>query len=233
MEPIFVAARFRGPPMSGNGGYVAGSLARSIEGPAAVRLHLPPPLGVPMKVSQEEGAVALWLGDTLVARAAPVALDLEPPPSPGTAAAETAARAFRGFEDHVFPGCFVCGTERKPGDGLCIFTGPVDGSDLVAAPWIPDASLDAGDGTLAPEFVWAALDCPGAFAFPQPEGRAVVLGELAVRRHREVRVGERCVVVAWSLGDEGRKHFAGSALYDESGACCAVARAVWIEIERS
>jgi hypothetical protein len=43
------------------------------------------------------------------------------------------------------------------------------------------------------------------------------------------QAGERCVVVGWPLGDEGRKAFAGTALFGEGGRLLGVARATWIE----
>ena len=76
-----------------------------------------------------------------MAEARPVDLDLIPPSAPSFAQAETAARSFRGFEEHVFQGCFVCGPERAERDGLRIFPGQTDAAGLFAAPWIPDASL--------------------------------------------------------------------------------------------
>jgi hypothetical protein len=81
------------------------------------------------------------------------------------------------------------------------------------------------------EFLWSALDCPGAFAvMPLPEGVSVVLGELCASIVGEVRAEERCVVTAWRLGGEGRKRFAGSAVYGSDGRLVALARAVWIEV---
>jgi hypothetical protein len=44
MQTITIARRFRGPPNSGNGGYVCGMLARYITGAAEVTLRAPPPL---------------------------------------------------------------------------------------------------------------------------------------------------------------------------------------------
>ena len=41
METITIARRFRGPPNSGNGGYVCGMLARHIAGAAEVMLRAP------------------------------------------------------------------------------------------------------------------------------------------------------------------------------------------------
>jgi len=230
---IRVARRFCGPPASGNGGYVAGRLAAFVGDAARVRLHRPPPLETPLRVARDGEAVRLAAGGAVIAEAWPCALALEPPPSPGFAAAEAAARAFRGFARHPFPGCFVCGPERSAADGLRIFAGPAGPEGVVAAPWRP-APADAGpDGEVPRALVWAALDCPGAFTFDVPAGGAMLLGELSARVTGPVRAGERCVVVAWHLGRggrDGRKHDVGSALYTEDGRCRAVARATWIEV---
>jgi hypothetical protein len=57
----------------------------------------------------------------------------------------------------------------------------------------------------------------------------LVLGRLAARVDSLPRAGEHCAVVAWPLGDEGRKAYAGTALYGEGGRVLGVARATWIE----
>jgi hypothetical protein len=41
-------------------------------------------------------------------------------------------------------------------------------------------------------------------------------------------LGERCVVVSWPLGEDGRKLFAGTALFAEDGELLALARQTWI-----
>lgn len=236
-ESIEIPRRFRGPPRSGNGGYVAGRLASFVETSAdtpavAVRLAAPPPLERRLAVREEDGRIALFDGDDPVAHARATALTLAPPPAPRFEQAERAAKSFRGFEEHVFPGCFVCGHERADGDGLRIFPGPADPDGLFAAPWIPDASLREAASELVPApFVWAALDCPGAFCFPQPEGRVILLGELQLRSLAPVSIGERCVVTSWPIEQDGRKHRTGSALHGEDGACRAYAQGIWIEVD--
>ena len=42
-ETVRIENQFRGPPDSGNGGYVCGLLAEHIDGCAQVRLQAPPP----------------------------------------------------------------------------------------------------------------------------------------------------------------------------------------------
>jgi hypothetical protein len=120
----------------------------------------------------------------------------------------------------LFPNCFVCGWARGD-DALHIHPGPI-GTGVVAAPWVPR------DDTIGEEFVWAALDCPGAYATGVLGRGTVVLGRLAARIERVPAAGERCVSVGWSLGGEGRKHHAGTALYAGS-ELLGVAQAVWIE----
>jgi hypothetical protein len=114
---------------------------------------------------------------------------------------------------------------------LRIFAGEVTDRGLVAAPWTPDASL--GTPT-ANEFLWAALDCPSGFALWSPrEGTTVVLGQLTGSIRGQVKPGEKCVAMGWPLQVEGRKRFAGSAVYSANGELVAVARAVWIEVPAS
>ena len=224
-----IAQRFNGPPTSGNGGYVCGEIARSIAGAARVRLRVPPPLDTDLRIAPTADGVGLFDGEQTIGEGWPDALDLTPPPSVPFAEAEQAARDFRGFEEHVFPSCFVCGPERGEGDGLRLFPGPVDDPDRVATPWVPDASLAGPDGRVDPVFVWAALDCPGAFAFVPPPDVAVLLGELTVRIDAPIEVGDRCVVLGWTMAEEGRKHTTGTAVFDGQGRCCGVGRGIWIE----
>jgi hypothetical protein len=172
-------------------------------------------------------------GSDVIATGAPASVDVVVPAPVRFAEAETAALAYPGFRDHAFPRCYACGPERAVGDGLRIFPGPVFGRDLVAAPWVPDASL-AGDRALVrPEFLWAALDCPSGWApIVAAGGQPMLLGELTVRLRGRVQVGERCVVVGWTLGGEGRKRLAGAALFGEDGEARAVGAATWITIAR-
>ncbi|MBL8201235.1 MAG: hypothetical protein JNK40_09720 [Chromatiales bacterium] len=233
-----IAGRFCGPPRSGNGGYVCGRVASRLPGPVAVRLKAPPPLHTELRLESTGSAARLFDGTTLVAEARCAPLDLQPPRAPSRAEAERAAQDYAGFHAHAFPGCFVCGPARQPGDGLRIFPGTVHaagaGVGLLAAPWTPDASLAGDGGTVRPEFLWSALDCPGGFAvLPPVGGVAVVLGELWASIEGAVGAGEPCLVTAWPLAVDGRKHVAGSAVYGADGRLVARARAVWLEVPAS
>ena len=229
-QTISIAQRFCGPPETGNGGYVCGLLAEFIEGPALVRLQEPTPLDVAMEVRQAQTGIELIRGATVIATARRSEMALAVPRAPDYAQAEAAARDYRGFKSHPFPHCFVCGPHRKANDGLRIFPGKLAATGLVASPWVPDASLADSAGLVRREFLWAALDCPGAFSFEVADGTPVLLGELAASINGSVSVGERCVVIGWELTRDGRRHFTGTALFSESGALRGLARATWFEV---
>jgi hypothetical protein len=232
---LTVAPRFCGPPASANGGYFTGLVATLSNVPVRVRLRRPPPLAaaMPAEVSGD-GSVVVHHAGEVIAEARPETLQLEVPPAVSRAAALEASLRCRGLQQHVFPRCFVCGPQRARGDGLRIFAGEVEGRSepgLVASPWIPDVSLALGDGKVAPQFMWAALDCPGYFAIA-PDGRVALLAEHVARIERRLRVDEPAVAIGWRIGGEGRVHEAGTALFGEDGELVARARAVWIEPRR-
>ncbi len=229
-QTLTIAKRFHGPPASGNGGYVCGRLARFIQGPAVVRLKAPPPLERPLALESSGAGVRLTDGGRTVAEARPHALDLDVPAPPTPDEARRASRRYRGFARHWFPTCFVCGPERDEGQGLRIFAGPLHDRDMVAALWTPHSTLADAEGTVRSEFLWAALDCPGAFAFPEPQKGVALLGEMAARLTAAVQPAEPCIVIGWPLGGKGRLHYSGTALFDNKGRCCAMARATWVEV---
>jgi len=220
MEVTF-PRRFRGPLTSANGGYTSGRLAAFFEANAVeVTLRLPPPLERPLDVQRDGDAALLFDGDAVVAEARVSELDLDPPAPVSFTAAEQASSRFVRIGNPVFGECFVCGI-RDEGDGLGIYAGPVAGREPVhAAPWtVREAS---------PELVWAAIDCPGAYAVGAAGRGDLVLGRMTARVLRLPQVGDRCVVVSWPIREEGRKLFAGTALFAGDGELLAGARQVWI-----
>ena len=226
-----IPKRFCGPPNSGNGGYVCGLLAKHLTGTVVVRLKAPPPLNTTLRLEWTNESARLLNGSVVVAEAKSFELRLEPPSNPTMAQAEQAAADFAGFKSHLFPGCFVCGPDRAAGDGLRIFAGPLPGQNLHAAPWVPHSSLADERGNVASEFIWAALDCPSAYAvLPVPEGLAIVLGELCASIESTLSVGQPTVVTSWPIAQEGRRHTAGTAIHTTEGRLIAKARAVWIEV---
>ena len=214
---ITIQRRYRGPLHSANGGYTAGLLARSIDGPAEVTLRLPPPLDTPLEVSHDGGRVLLREGDALVAEARPADPGLIPPPAPSFDALVDGDEGLpAGWGTLEFGECFSCGT-RAEADGLGIHPRPWDG--IVAAPWV---ARDVG-----PEVVWAAIDCSGAYAVGGPGRGEPLLARMTARIDRLPTEGERCVVIGWPLGEERRKLHAGTALVSEKEVL-AVSRQLWI-----
>jgi hypothetical protein len=229
MQTVTIGSRFCGPPASANGGYFSGVVAAAAASSVAVRLLRPPPLDVPLTVDRQgDGILTLRHGETPIAGTRPSTIATPDVRPPTFIEAVEASRRYVGFDHHPFPTCFVCGPQRQRGDGLRIFPGALEGRDLVAAPWVADESLAADDGKVRPEFIWAALDCPGWLATAK-DARIALLGELTVHIDRLVHVGERCVVVGWPVSSNGRKHEAGTALFDEDGVLCSYGKAIWIE----
>ena len=208
-------------------------MAALLGGTAEVTLRAPPPLETPMQADVEDGHARLVNGGKLVAEAIPASIDLAPPHPPGWAEALAAQERFAGFTHHDFPHCFTCGTARKPGDGLCVHTGPVDSTEFVASTWIPDASLVDAHGLVRPEFLWAATDCAGAWATNSRLANPSLLGRFAAQFSGSVPAGERCIVIGWPIGHDGRKHHAGTALFRADGELVGCGRQTWIEISRS
>jgi hypothetical protein len=215
---LIIDRKFRGPTGSANGGYTCGLLASFMHGPAEVTLRQPPPLERPLEVVTE-GALELRDGAEVVAAAAPAELELDTP-DPISFDEAAAAALPQGDRESVFPECFVCGWMRD--DGLRIYAGPVQGRGLVAATWLPH------DDVTSSEFVWAALDCPGAYAVEFGQRGNPVLGRLTAHVQHLPHPSERCVVMGWPLGEDGRKLFAGTALFGEDGRLLGSARATWI-----
>src|SRR5690606_11335128 len=102
-----------------------------------------------------------------------------------------------------------------------------------AAPFRPAEELCDEHGVLRDVFIWSALDCPSWFGHAAfvDEVPPILLGQLAVEILRRPTVGERCVVQGFSLGQEGRRIFCGSALYGADGEPLARARATWVTLK--
>ena len=245
LEPITVAARFRGPPESGNGGYIAGLLAERLslaergENAIEVTLRAPAPLDRQMQLLQPDAdGLQLILGETLIAEARRTSLDLEVPAPPGFAqalAARQDSAALRKGLNPFFadatgfhPICFCCGADIGPDEGLHVYAAPVDGFDGVAAAWRPPQVFADADGFLPEPILWAGLDCPGQFAYLNAGIRTGMLGRITGRMLKPVKADQDLVIIGWCLEVERSKHFAGTALFDESGALCGYTRQIWI-----
>ena len=242
-QDLVIGARFCGPPDSGNGGYVCGSVAgylgAYLAGPVTVTLRRPVPLATPLAVEpDDDGSLRVRHDRMLIAEAAP-APGYQAPAVPALismAEAETVAGGARYFADALFPGCFGCGMSRPPGDGLRIFPGPVPSLDVWAAPWTPDPSVGDAADRVRPEMVWAALDCPSGIAVAEAgdlgEDTAILLGQMTAGPVAPPAVGDPCRVIAWPVGRDGRKLTAGSALLGPDDEVLAVASTVWLTVPR-
>ncbi len=234
-DSLTITARYNGPPGSANGGYTCGLLAQRVDAEAIeVTLREPPPLERPLEVASGAGRVELRDDDRLVAEARPTELLLD---VPDAVPPEELERAEAGGHEHwtakhPFPTCFVCGPERATGDGLRIFPLELTGrAGMFGARWRPDESLAARDGSVRPEYVWAALDCPTSAPVANfGAGPPIVLARLTARLGCSVCAGELHSIVSWPLGRDGRKREAGAALYDSAGRMLCASKALWIEL---
>jgi hypothetical protein len=229
-ERVTIEPRFNGPPGSGNGGFTCGLLGTRLPNPVEVTLRKPPPLGRPLLLEGDGQQLKLLDGDLLIAEARSTPLELEVPAPPSFDRAQALSALYAGLYEHNFPGCFTCGPARAPGDGLRVFAGRERPDEPVTAVWVPHSSVGDADGLVRPEICWAAIDCPGYFGAAPADHPAAVLGRMTGEITGRVRVGERCVVLGWSLGSEGRKLFAGTALFGDDGRRIGRARQTWFRI---
>lgn len=234
MAHISIGRQFCGPPDSGNGGFVCGVIARDIPGAATAVLSARIPLDAALTIAVEDGVTRLTdAAGTPIGRGQPAdrAQLPEPPDAPSLNAARRAGAHYVGMGERVHPICFTCGPERDEGDGLRVFVGQIDGAPAghVAGAWTPHASFADAQGLAPAEVVWAALDCPGFFAWMAKEGRhGALLGTMTAEIVRRPRCGEETIVMAWPLERMGRKETAGVALFSVSGELMARGHQVWI-----
>jgi len=247
LDTLTIPHRFRGPPASGNGGYVAGAIAeqfpaaalRAPDAAVQVTLRAPIPLDTPMRLAcSDENHLTMTLGDQLIAEAQPATLDLsvpEPPSFEAALAARENSPSFTPGLNSLIPGgtgfhpvCACCGADVPEAVGLWVFAAPVPGFQGAAAAWHPHPALADDAGLLPERLVWTALDCPGQFAWLSTGIRTGMLGRMTARVLRPVPAGADYVVIGWPIDVERRKHFAGTALFDADGTLCALAHQTWI-----
>jgi hypothetical protein len=250
IEPIRIQERFRGPPRSGNGGYVTGVVAARLgqgrfdlpeAGAIEVTLRAPVPLDRDLAVEASEAGLKLIDGETLIAEATRTTLHLEvPTPAPWDEVLAARAHSpclatgmhpwLKEVRLGAHPICFCCGAELAPDEGLHVYAAPVPTHRQVAAAWSCPPTFAAASGELPPEIVCTALDCPGQFAWLAEGTQTGMLGRLTARIERPLFAAEPYRVIGWTLGREGRKHYAGTAIYDQAGVLHAYAKAVWIGV---
>ena len=207
-------------------------LAARIGESAEVNLRVPPPLDRSLDLVAEDSTVKLVDGDRVVADGTSWEGEVTVPEPPSIDDARTAVNRYVGFWRHPFPECFTCGPHRDHHDGLNVFPGKVDGTDVVASPWTPDPSLPSVDGQVTTVVVWAALACPTGFGCQwMTEGKAAVLARLRAHLIGPVRIGAPYIAIGWPVGRDGRKHEGGSAIFTVAGELVAYASGLWIELK--
>jgi len=185
---------------------------------------------VPLDLERTHTGGVLRHAGKVVIEASPTTIAVTPPAPIGVQAATEAMAGSPALDPrHPFPTCFVCGPRRAAHDGLRIFPAPINDGMFVAS-WLPDAEFGHSDGLLRQEFLWSAMDCPTGFAAGFPTAGKLVTGRLAVQQLKSIRTEKSCVLMAWPLGVEGRKHFSAACLY-QGGELCAAGKATWIRIE--
>jgi hypothetical protein len=242
---ITIGARYCGPTSSGNGGWTAGTLAQALRastladlGAVRVRLDAPPPLETPLDVTIEtltddggdlDSPVAI-----LSSRGTPIATatsapgwSTEPPPYVTADVAAGTASDYVEPDLHPFPQCFVCGTSRRPADGMRLTPGRLpDGS--TACIWRPADAF--GSAPLTEAAVWAALDCPSGWT-SDLLGRPLVLGTMTARTLRRPDPDQTCVVTGRMDRTEGRRSWTSSALWSPDGDLLARAEHIWFAVD--
>jgi hypothetical protein len=233
IDSLIIDPRYNGPHTSGNGGWVAGSLARLLGAASvSVSLRAPAPLAVPMLVRwRDDGSAALEKDGTLIAEAclAPLELDVPNAPDPDQAEAAGALAQKVSSQDTNAPyaRCFGCGTARS--DGLRIVPGPVGSEGIVATNWTAPLLEDAAE-RLSVEATWTALDCAAGFAWMKrlATGTPIVTARMTAIIDQPLQAGRRYTVIGWPIAQEGRKLHAGTAIFDATGKVQARSRQLWL-----
>ncbi|WP_419992888.1 hypothetical protein [Streptomyces boninensis] len=227
------------------GGYVAGLLAGRAAGGAAAATGVGVDFrgivkpGVPVPLRTDEDAAALTDdGGGVLAAAAPRPVAVEAPAVPSLEEAREGSRRYLVERRGViadYTECFGCGPDLPPEKGMRVFPGRVPDREVFAAAWTPHASMGGADGSLPPELVWSALDCPAGWAV-RVLGAAddmSVTAALDAAVLAPVRAGVEHVVFSWSIDGAGRKHRGGAAIATGDGEVCVVSESLWIDPRRS
>jgi hypothetical protein len=228
---LIIDPRYNGPKTSGNGGWVAGSLARLLGSQSeSVSLRAPTPLGVPLSVrSQENGSITLESGGLLIAEAQLASLEADVPSPPDWEEADAAGALARQAHEGVegpYARCFGCGMARS--DGLSIVPGAVGNDGVVATTWTAPA-MSRGD-EFSVEATWAALDCSAGFAWMRqlPPETPIITARMTAIIDQALEVGQPHIVMGWPIGQEGRKLHAGTAIFDVDGRIRARSQQLWL-----
>ena len=228
---MIVSEQFRGPPYSGNGGYVGGLLSAGINGAATVVLRSVIPLNTELTLQEDKGVFTLVSPDgTLVGEATSGETPQAPPKPPSYAKAARAGATFPGLTRIFHPICFCCAPQLEEGYGLRVAVGQTEGEPEghVSGVWTAHSSFADAEDLVTPEVIWAALDCPGSVAWLVKQGDAGLLGTMTCEILRRPTVSEPCIITAWPIEQSGRKRVSGTALFSATGKLLAQSHQIWI-----
>ncbi|XDD49649.1 hypothetical protein AB3N59_14790 [Leptospira sp. WS92.C1] len=237
-ETMSISSKYCGPPLSGNGGFSAGSAAQKLNSLSSiVKIKAPVPLNSELQVNFDPDFYSALIDIS----SGVVAVEAEPAPDfkldlPKPMSQEIimqASKDYLGFIKHPFPSCFVCGPERKDKDGMRIFSGKVTDQPgfkhLHGANWDPWRELGDESGFVRKEIVWAALDCPGGFAVSTEDPQMIVLVKLTGRILSSIRVEESYRILSWEIHRNRRARTAGTAIFQsQDDVCVAYSEGVWM-----
>ena len=234
---IKINAAFNGPPNCGQGGYVSGTLAKQTNASVCeASLKLPTPLGKPLSVEADDETINLISNGKTLVSVTQGSLELDIPACPSHSKTKAASENYRGHKSKaIFDTCFVCGNARDDHAAMRIFPGSVENAEtegLHAAHWTPNSVHCDEDGTVEPEFLWSALDCPGYFA-GCADGQMALLGRMTTSITGTLRVGEPSTIIGWPISSAGRKVLTGTAIYNADKQCIASAEGLWIHIDKN
>lgn len=227
-ETITIDSLYRGPMGMSNGGFTAGTLAKGPEGPMQVRLEHPVPYEEVLTTRRRNTGRELLYGDSVLAIAKPAVDPIAAPPFVEAELVLGHPRWQHGLE--FFADCFVCG--RPAPDGLGVELRRIDVRTF-AAVWQPSACQAVPRGSVADEFLWAALDCPGGYAALASSSRLGLLGSIAVDIQFRPDSNQSLVVVGQATTVEGRKLGAATGIYATDGELVAAGSAVWIALKET
>jgi hypothetical protein len=204
------------------------------DGAVEITLRAPIPIDTPMRLVREAAVMTMRDGDTLICEARAGKVDhLDPPRPPADWSAVMHQDAVGGCgEGSDFQWCLVCGRSRAVGDGLRVF-GSHAGNGYV--PLLLRAARQPcrwrrPRPAAVPLGRRSTVRAPGPLQDPE-DLRPALTGRMTAKVLDAPRVGERCAVVGWRIGAEGRKLYSGTALYTESGRLCAIGHCTWIVLK--
>lgn len=188
-----------------------------------MRLHRPPLLEKAMRIEREAGVVRIFDDADIVLEARPSAVEVVDAPLDRSVTETVLERGPAPVDpDHPAPDCFVCGHRE---DGLRLSPRHLEGTDIWATTWTPDASMSQNGSTVEERIIWGALDCPAGFAVigfgVETADFFPALTRFDVTITRQVPVGRAVVVAGWYISEDPKRIHGGTAIVDDEGTVLA------------